>query len=1096
MLKLTVGGFSSVAYGEFKNEILRLVGDGKRVFLLVPEQQAVVAEREIMELLPPSAPLCFEVTNFTRLANTVYRQVGGIADEYADGAKEALIMWRTLTELSPFLDMTGGKDVGAGLVEKALAAVAEMKSISALPDELALLSENESIKKTNRRLAAKLADIAKIMSLYNKLLEEKYSSAKDECEKLAKKLEDYPDIFGECSFFITGFTSFTEPQYKVLGALMKNSYLSVHLTLSALTEDFFEFSEIKRTKERLFRTADKVGTEKQLLRREGRAPEKSGLLCETAELLWRNFGEIDNYSLQNSTDALRIFEANDPYEECEFIAADIKRKVMEGAEWRDFAIIARCAEGYAGILDYSLKAAGVPHYISKRTDISSYEAVKLIFTAFEAVNGGFSRQDVITYAKCRLSGISADACDKFELYTDMWQIDKKRFTDEVEWCMSPDGYSTRRRDDGGERLAEINRTRAALIDPLIKLKEGLDEADTVREHATALFSFMTDISLEERIEERCRELLRLGEATAAEENARLFEIICGALDALVDALGDLSIGTAAFLNQLKTVLSEADMGRIPAAYDEVTVGSANMIRLSDKKHVYLLGVNAGEFPASVSESSYFTARDKLLLSRLGLATDTDSQIPYARELFFFSRAFAAASESVTLLYTLHDEAFAASAPSDVIERIKALTKEAVSPVSIGSLSPLEKIYYPRIALNYGENGEVYRALCDVGYADELRVSEGNITNSDLRLGDAVCQRIYADDIALTQTRIDTYVSCPFSYYLRYTVGISENERAEFDARSIGTFIHFILESFFGELNEKGTPASELTAEAKSDAVTSAAKKYLFSTVDKNTVNAKRTDILLDRLCRSAMPIVDGLCNELSDCKYVPRFFELKIEKGNAELPEPATFKSADRKNVYVYGSIDRVDTFELENDVYVRVIDYKTGSKSFSPRDLDEGKNLQMFLYLKAIAESENESFKKRLGVKEGGKIIPAGVIYVNTHLGDVKVKHADWAEEAAEIDKKQKRRGMILNDEVSIAAMNKKYIPVKFNKDGSPAAKTEEFLYTAEEWSHLNRKVSDKVAEISDSIKSGDISLTKKIKDPPCDFCKYSPICRRKTVK
>ena len=68
----------------------------------------MLAEKDIMSELPPSASTIFEVTNFTRLADTVYRSIGGLAGEFSTKAKEALIMWKTLTELSPYLTMTGG----------------------------------------------------------------------------------------------------------------------------------------------------------------------------------------------------------------------------------------------------------------------------------------------------------------------------------------------------------------------------------------------------------------------------------------------------------------------------------------------------------------------------------------------------------------------------------------------------------------------------------------------------------------------------------------------------------------------------------------------------------------------------------------------------------------------------------------------------------------------------------------------------------------------------------------------------------------------------------------------------------------------------
>ena len=103
MLTLYEGGFTSLVHDEIMKKIARSVNAGKRVFLFVPEQQTLSAEAEACDILPPSAALTFEVTNFTRFTNTAFRALGGISGEYITSAKKALVMWGVLTELSPLL---------------------------------------------------------------------------------------------------------------------------------------------------------------------------------------------------------------------------------------------------------------------------------------------------------------------------------------------------------------------------------------------------------------------------------------------------------------------------------------------------------------------------------------------------------------------------------------------------------------------------------------------------------------------------------------------------------------------------------------------------------------------------------------------------------------------------------------------------------------------------------------------------------------------------------------------------------------------------------------------------------------------------------
>jgi ATP-dependent helicase/DNAse subunit B len=86
----------------------------------------------------------------------------------------------------------------------------------------------------------------------------------------------------------------------------------------------------------------------------------------------------------------------------------------------------------------------------------------------------------------------------------------------------------------------------------------------------------------------------------------------------------------------------------------------------------------------------------------------------------------------------------------------------------------------------------------------------------------------------------------------------------------------------------------------------------------------------------------------------------------------------------------------------------------------------------------------------------------------------------------------MILDDSISISAMNKDYIPVKFKKNGEVDARTGKYLYTYDGWEELGEKISNKIGEVTSEMKGGNISLTTKTKDSPCDYCSFKPICRK----
>ena len=1088
MLTFIEGGFHSDMDGEIMERIRKNVTAGKKTLLIVPEQQTVSAEIEAAEALPSFAPLSLEVTNFTRLANSAFRALGGIHLDYATSEKKTLIMWKTLLELAPVLSLTRGrKDITVGTVERAMRALGEAHSLGLDASEMKRLVAEKSL---TPRLAEKLSDLEAIRSLYKSTLNERYSDTEDDIALLIEKLNEFPEFLSDTDIFIQGFTSFTASQYSLIGVLTDRSSVTVGLVIPKSGSTSFEYSEVARTRSRLSVLADRCGSEKRLVRIDGTPLVKSELLRDITPLLWKANAKIVNNSLHNYDD-LRVFEAKNPFEECEFIASDIRKRVLEGASYKDIAIITADAARYDGILDAALEKAEIPYFSSYKTRLCEFEAIKLIFSALKAAMG-FARDDVLAYASCGLSGISYGERDEFAMYVERWGITKGAFTDEVKWGMNPDGFDGRKSADADELLSRIDATRVKLITPLAHLAAELSGEHTVREQAESLFSFLTQIELEKNLSLRAKRLFDLGFGAAAEENSRLFSVICDALDTAVEVLGDTVATADSFGSILRIIFSETEIGRIPASYDEVMTGSADMLRLSGKKYVYLFGVNYGEFPKAPRGVSYFSDKDREILSSLGIEADS-SQIEGARSLYSFQRAFSYASEGVTVSYSLSDASFGSQIPSFVISNIENLTDKRVRPVRICELSAQESLFSPAIT---EETLSSYTESEQKAAKDALLCTGHRVISERSEVGNGMLSLDRTESngpLYLTQTRIDTFVSCPLQHFCKFTLSLGTDERAEFGASSIGSYVHAILENFFSEVKSKGIDVAALSEQMRAEMTERAAKKYLSGFESELGVNSARMKMALLRILRAARPVVDGLCEEFTVSGFTPAFFELKIDKSGEGGPSPVMIRGEGGEKIYVYGTIDRVDTMQRDNDVYVRVVDYKTGAKEFRPSDIKDGKNLQMFLYLKSILECEKPSFREALGVKEGGNLIGAGLIYVKTEIKDQRVKTPSDEDALNAVKASQKRMGMILDDSEIYLAMGKEYIPIRLTKNGVDK-RTEQYLYTPERWEEISREVEDVVGKIGHRISRGDIrSITgkEKQKKSPCEWCQYKAFCR-----
>ena len=201
------------------------------------------------------------------------------------------------------------------------------------------------------------------------------------------------------------------------------------------------------------------------------------------------------------------------------------------------------------------------------------------------------------------------------------------------------------------------------------------------------------------------------------------------------------------------------------------------------------------------------------------------------------------------------------------------------------------------------------------------------------------------------------------------------------------------------------------------------------------------------------------------------FFELPINFGGGEAAEPFTVSLPDCTNAYVFGKVDRVDTYKKGKDVYIRVVDYKTGIKDFKLSDIELGLNLQMLLYLFALWQNPTEQFKEKAGCEKGGGILPAGVLYFSAKAPEISLEKEESEETVmSRANSSLTRKGLLLDDKEILKAMEKdlggQYIPVKLKTDGHYTAASP--IQTLDSFGSLMRDITDTVKKIGGLIKGG----------------------------
>ncbi|NLW74734.1 MAG: hypothetical protein GX057_07630 [Clostridiales bacterium] len=1101
MINLVFGVSGSGKSAYIEEQITADVAAGREAYLIVPEQQTYVAERRYTKILPPSAQLCFEVLNFTRLANKIFREYGGLSYNYIDTGMKSLLMWNNLRELAPILEEYGrpasSPADAARLAPLMLSAAGELKAAAVSPAELEVAAKKLPEASA---LRARLLDISLIVASYQNLVTQSYDDASDDLTKAAELLNEH-DFFSGKHVYIDSFTSYTAQEYAIIKQIFRQAD-SVTITIGCEGPESrqIHFATLRDTAKRLCRLAAergrcnivKLGEPKRFS-----SPE----LALLEKYLWRmdcpEIPESEAVPAKN----IRIFSCRNRYSEAEAAAAAILTELRRGMRCRDIAVIMRDAGAWAGIVDAVFDKFGIPYFLSERTDLSSKPLVKLILSAFRIKTRNWRQSDVISYLKTGLCGIDEREADIFEDYCTTWNINGRSFLEE-RWSMNPDGYVTELSERGAEILRIANSVKNRLVPPLVSLFTSLDAADDLRGMCRALYEYTEALDIRTRLFELAERERAAGNLRCAGETLRLYDIYINALEKISSALPDIKLDCEEFACALKLVFDNTDIGSLPTRQDEVIIGSASLLRVDSPRFVIALGMNEGEFPAEVGDSGVFSGTDRLLLAKLGIQLSGDPALRASDELFFVYRTLTAASELLMITYSEASPSGSRRQPSQVIARLQALFAD-LAVTEYDSTDLLFRLQTPETAVEYlkslGDSPEAAALRASLekldGMAPRLAALKTPLSDSECRISPSSAAQLFGD-IALSQTRLESYVLCPFGYFCNYVLDLRESGKAEFSYNNAGSFIHYVMERFMREALRGGKLNTELTdAEiaALSDQII---EEYAGRIIPDNTERGSRLEYLFFRLRRITLVLISNIREEFRHSLFTPAFFELKLDGSDPTFPEPAEFRGPDGERVRIRGVVDRVDLFRRGDDVFIRVVDYKTGEKVYSPDDLKEGLGLQLLLYLFALCRNPSQEFRRALGCPPGGKIYPAGALYLSANLPLVTVDDDLSEEQILKMALAQiKRSGPLCSDDGILAAMNDNFDP-RFlggaKKDSKGIIKGNNLL-DIDEFYSLYDSIAETISRITAEMRSGRASAAPKIHrgDSPCDLCRFGAVCR-----
>ena len=1039
--------------------------------LIVPEHTSHRAEVDLCRACGETASRNAEVLSFQNLATRVLSRTGGLADVTLDGGGKLLTMRLALQELSGQLKVFHHPSQRAAFLQQLVELAEEFYAYEIRPEEL-----YEKTQEIGGAMGDKLQSVALLFGAYDAKLHAGGRDARSRVEKLRDALGSSQYLAGK-DVYVDGYAYFNRLEEDILSIILRQAH-QVTVTLLGEKGNQELFQNALRQRERLVRMAREVGVPCEICW--FTAQERTAL-----DRLERCFFGSDEV-WPEPTEQIALYEAATAYSEAEYVAAQIREMVRSGKyRYRDIAVAARNMDRYGPILENALRRAEISAYQARRHDILEKSVITLLLGAVDAVTGGLEYEDMFRYLKTGLAGITPAECDLLENYVILWQIRGSMWLRETPWTANPDGYGAEMTDARQARLDEINRIREKVRGPLTQLSDGLKTCRTARGKAEALYTFAQRSGAAQTLQQQATEQMACGEVQLAEESAQLWQIFCDVLDQFVEILGGQEIGGEEFARLLRLVLTQYSVGTIPATLDQVRVSEITRNDRHRVKCLFLLGAGDDVLPTVERRGGVLDDEDRETLQQHDIELSNATFDALDNELQNIYAALTQPTEYLHVSWPAGDLAGSQLRPSFVVERIRRLFPSVPVTRETGDY----RLLTPAGALEAaGEHpgGALWQSFAQSGrWGAALETMRRARSFDRGRLSPEAVRALYGSFYRMSASRMDKLRSCHFGYFMQYGLCAKERKAAGFDAPEIGTFLHYLLENVNREVKARGGYGAVERA-ALRGLVRQYLEKYSEEQLGGCREKSARFRYLFSRLRTTAYAIVENVADELSQSDFVPLEFELGFGGRDGQLPA-ITIREGE-STLAVTGKVDRVDGWLRDGKLYIRVVDYKTGKKSFDLTDLRYGLGVQMLLYLFAL-EGEGERYF-------GHPVVPAGVLYTPARDVILRTERGVTEEKIrAALDKELRRSGMVLAEPEVLQAMEHSalekpcFLPIEVKKGGTITGG----LASAAQLGKLGQYVERLLHEITDELSSGNINADPCSRSPQessCDWCEYASAC------
>jgi ATP-dependent helicase/nuclease subunit B len=692
---------------------------------------------------------------------------------------------------------------------------------------------------------------------------------------------------------------------------------------------------------------------------------------------------------------IRLLSAPDAPREVREAARTCLKWASEGIPFHRMAIVYRHTDPYRTLIDQIFQRAGIVTYLHSGRPLISEPAGQRMAALLNLIDADLPRASVMEFITETILPESTR-----NTYNDQEVPIHPARWDQI----TREAGIVQGRDQWLHRLDLLESGKREFIDPDAEVSEEgsldaeLKEIARLRQFIVDLSDMLSEVSEDDTWTGHLRFL------------TRLTSTYIDGVDDLLDQLATLEtleqitprVGFDRFRETVRHWLLRQNSVTIEREQgDQVPPGQfgrkgVNVFDIGSLRHlrfdgVIILGVAERQFPPPPRQDPLLLDRERSLLNSAGgwhlplrSQRSEDETLTFAvavqsareRLQISFPRSEAGSTRSYLPSHFFRAAASALAGRDIEAGEIDSLDSSIFTRVPAGSFLPpegtvpLDTHEYDRILLEQDPQlglevvGE-YRPGITLGRKADSARRSNKFTEYDGKLEPESARQIAwtagRGRRAISPSRLETFATCPFRFFLRFVLRLDPVEEPEtlerIDALNRGSLIHEILELFLLELRSRGErPSVEKRNEHLPllDQIAGDACERMESTGLVGYPVLWEFDQIA--IFEDLEEWYDREAANLSQTRLQPETFELRFgwarrkdEGGAGSRDEPFTLTFPGGEMSF-QGRVDRVDI--MLDQTRFRVIDYKTGRASYySPDTFNGGRSLQLPIYLLATSD-------------------------------------------------------------------------------------------------------------------------------------------------